>query len=173
MAYDPDFDMEDHDGFCAFCDHFIRPSNRESCQVCSSTICDCCVQMNALIPRNYHPTTVPMEALNNNKFERAALLSYMSSHNLSPNDVYQQILTYIPSERALCGSSFIHQFGQLIVDPDEPTCGSCLSNLFTAYLYNYRLKISSSMDHSLTQRPLCRWGKECRTQQTLPSHAHK
>ncbi|KAJ3603827.1 hypothetical protein NHX12_028568 [Muraenolepis orangiensis] len=142
-----------------------QPVPAQQCGVCQTPFCHmywgcqrigcqgCLVHFSAL-----NLTSKCLDGvLNSNNYESEILQNYLSSRGLSWRDVLQQGL------QALEQGSF-HLFDYRI-SPSTVLCYCCGQRTFKELAYRFRQNIpSSELPASVTSRPDCYWGRNCRTQ---------
>jgi E3 ubiquitin-protein ligase CHFR len=94
----------------------------------------------------------------------------MESKNLSPNNVFQTICQRIDS-----GQYVYNNVGTRVqVTTNAYCCYNCATFVFRDLIYNYRADIpNSELPNEVTSRPMCWYGRECRTQTHNYNHARR
>ncbi|KAG5485451.1 hypothetical protein LSCM1_07535 [Leishmania martiniquensis] len=151
----------------------------QRCHVCSLAFCDLykdggCARshVTSFKPFKEHqpPSELPPQTFNGNTIEQDILCSYLASHRILLQDVWSAALAKLESGEWAPDMVLIN--GALRAD--SPVCQRCVAVVLAGLLFHYRRQIApEELPESVTQRPKCFYGKECRTQFRQQQHAHQ
>lgn len=117
---------------------------------------------------SYVLTSMPVSTFGGNKVELVILQNYLSENKISVEEVLKDCLahfkdgTWKPDVTSISG----------VVTPTVPVCHSCAERVYAALIFHYRRAIPNDMlPDSVTSRPHCWHGAQCRTQFHKVQHA--
>ncbi|EPY21792.1 E3 ubiquitin-protein ligase CHFR [Strigomonas culicis] len=148
----------------------------QRCQLCCAPYCNqytvgepqpCVAEV--LRPLPDHPQTlIPAQTFRGNTTELAILTTYLAAHDLTAPAVWEVCLQrlragdWVPDLTATQGA----------LTADSVLCARCAPTVFAALLFHYRRAIpAEELPESVTRRPHCWYGVNCRTQFSKQQHA--
>ena len=159
-------------------DTTLPVDRRLSCELCNAVHCNlykqttntndiCFVAGIHKLKEHSSISAIPPTSMNNNQYERDILRNYMLSKSISAQDVYNSCMTKLES-----GAYTLPNYPS--VTADSRLCKSCACRVFTDLVYNYRADIpQTELPATVTSRPNCWYGRECRTQVHNHGHAQR
>ncbi|KAG2388793.1 hypothetical protein C9374_000232 [Naegleria lovaniensis] len=172
---------------CSFChctlphrvhDTTLSQDRRLTCELCHAVHCNLYKQttntadmcfMNGIHKLKEHSAiiAIPPTCLSNNQHERDILINYIQSKSISPQDVYNTCMT------SLENGTFTNPT-YTSVTTETRVCKQCAIKVFSDLIYQYRAAIpNSELPQSVTSRPNCWYGMECRTMSHNRGHAQR
>ncbi|KAK7197003.1 FHA domain/Zinc finger, C3HC4 type (RING finger) containing protein [Novymonas esmeraldas] len=149
----------------------------QRCHVCNLAFCHmyraggcvCGTEMPFKLLREHEPiTALPPQTLGGNVLEQGILSTYMASHGALVKDVWATAVAKLAAGEWVPDMTLING----AVTADSPVCQRCAAAVFAELLFHYRRSIAAAdLPDSVTRRPNCWYGKECRTQFHKPQHA--
>ncbi|KAG5510998.1 hypothetical protein GH5_07199 [Leishmania sp. Ghana 2012 LV757] len=149
----------------------------QRCHVCSLAFCHlyraggcACSDVLPFKPFKEHepPNELPPQTFHGNTIEQGILSNYLASHRILVKEAWAAALAkfevgeWVPDMILINGA----------MRTDSPVCRRCAAAVFAALLFNYRRQLASDeLPASVTKRPDCWYGKECRTQFLGHQHA--
>ncbi|ORC86039.1 zinc finger family protein [Trypanosoma theileri] len=169
---------------CVNCQRLFpqRPlcSRPQCCQLCNIPHCNLYYEEEGGCPcgssggltrlRQYcPPSTLPQKTFGGNMIEQSILSRYLSSKNISIEAVWKECMSKMQSNDWIPDITCVND--QLTAD--SALCEGCMETVFASLLFHYRRAIpSSDLPESVTQRPNCWYGVNCRTQFHNTKHAN-
>ncbi|XP_070573140.1 E3 ubiquitin-protein ligase CHFR-like isoform X2 [Ptychodera flava] len=149
----------------------------QQCDICYRGYChmywgckrvDCYGCLNYFRDMNFGRKSL-ISVVNDNPYESEIFRNYMEDNNLTVKDVLRECLVRL--DRGEYVTTDAHNFrGQK--GSDVRICYPCGLRNFKELAYQFRRDIPrSELPASVTSRPDCYWGKNCRTQRSRPHHA--
>lgn len=172
---------------CSYChcalphrvrDTTLSQDRRLTCELCNAVHCNLYKQttnttdlcyMNGIHKLKEHTSiiAIPPTCLNNNQYEREILINYIQSKSISPQDVYNTCMTNLEN------GTFTNPT-YTAVTTETRVCKLCAIKVFSDLIYAYRAEIpNSELPQSVTSRPNCWYGMECRTMTHNRGHAQR
>ncbi|KAG8345839.1 hypothetical protein TRVL_03339 [Trypanosoma vivax] len=152
----------------------------QTCQLCG--IPDCSLYFGSeggcpsgagglCIVQSYKPPSVlPRKLFGGNGVERQILSSYLASKGISVEGAWEECITRMRAGDWVPDVTCVSQELSL----ESALCMGCMEVLFAALLFHFRRSVSrSELPKSVTDRPNCWYGINCRTQFHNAQHANK
>lgn len=115
-------------------------------------------------------TTLPPASFNNNPAEQEIVLNYLTAKGKSVTELWLTCLADADSGAI----SFNGVHTRKNVQSGQHACWSCAQYAFQNLVYLYRANMPpEDLPTSVTSRPDCHWGRNCRTQQHNVGHAKR
>ncbi|GET86256.1 hypothetical protein, conserved [Leishmania tarentolae] len=151
----------------------------QRCHVCNLAFCHlyraggcACTDVTSFKPFKEHKPldVLPPQTFNGNTIEQTILFQYLASHRIHVKDVWSSALAKFEVGEWVPDMVLVN--GPMSVN--SPVCGPCAATVFAELLFAYRCHLASKeLPESVTTRPNCWYGKECRAQFDSHPHAHK
>ncbi|XQJ25022.1 FHA domain/Zinc finger, C3HC4 type (RING finger) containing protein, putative [Leishmania guyanensis] len=163
---------------CA-CGFAARPlcGRPQRCHVCNFAFCHLyraggCERSDVMpfMPFKKHkPVSVlPPQTFNGNTIEQDILSTYLATRRILLQDVWSAALTKLEAGEWVPDMVLING----AIKADSPVCQRCVATVFARLLFDYRRHIAPhELSESVTKRPNCWYGKECRMQFHKHQHA--
>lgn len=149
----------------------------QRCHVCNNAYCQLYraggCSADTLQPFRAYELHTPVEVLpsqvfGGNTIEQGIFSTYLAAHNIMIKDAWTTTLAkfaageWVPDMVMINGA----------MNTNSAVCPKCAVNVFAGLLFHYRRSIPvAELPESVTRRPNCWYGKECRTQFHNPQHA--
>ncbi|KAL9648751.1 hypothetical protein ABK040_003687 [Willaertia magna] len=159
-------------------DTTLNTDRRQSCELCNGVYCNlykqitntasgCFIAGIHKLKEHVNMAVIPLGCLNNNSYERDILVNYVQSKSLTVDQLYNTCVDKFES-----GEYTTTQYPSLT--SNSKICRSCAMLVFSDLLYCYRANIpNTELPQSVTSRPNCWYGKECRTQTHNRGHSQR
>ena len=159
-------------------DTSLSPDRRQNCELCGMIYCNlykqvtntqspCYISGIHKLKEHTSIISLPSTCLNNNQVERDILIDYIRTKNITVQDVYNTCMTKVES------GTYTHPSYPNFTT-DSRFCQSCAYKYFNELIYCYRAEIDSAdLPATVTSRPTCWYGRDCRTQIHNRGHASR
>ncbi|RNF03756.1 zinc finger family protein [Trypanosoma rangeli] len=152
----------------------------QCCQLCGASYCNLYYQREGGCPANRGGltrlrqcpprSTLPQKCFGGNAVEQNIISRYLSAKGITLETVWKECLEKMEAGEWVPDITCVN--GQLTVD--SPLCEECINSIFASLLFHYRRAVPNyELPESVTDRPSCWYGINCRTQFHKAEHANR